>query len=183
MLGSANYITQKKSPASGRPALVNRAALCRASDAGAKPGIGRPGQPSNHVDNARPDVRIQIGQKCPLLVDQIVGDALAQVAASAGCTERGRATVAGIGVLFDVPLLDQGPHDSTGGALVQKQSRGQIVEAHRPVPDEHFQRVALGHRDVVAADPVAVAKLVDAHQIGDSGLERLRIALKGGWRW
>jgi hypothetical protein len=44
--------------------------------------------------------------------------------------------------------------------------------------DERFQGVALRHRDVVAADAIAVAKLIDADQIGDGGLELRGISIE-----
>src|SRR5690606_27761443 len=61
------------------------------------------------------------------------------------------------------------------GALVQVQVRGEVVEGERAALDQGFQRVALRDRDVVAADAVAVAELVDADQVGQRPLERGRI--------
>ena len=42
--------------------------------------------------------------------------------------------------------------------------------------DDRLERVALRHRDVVAADAVAVAKLIDADEIGDRLVQGERVA-------
>ena len=46
------------------------------------------------------------------------------------------------------------------------------------VLDERLERVALRHRDVVAADTVAVAKLIDADKIGDRLVQGERVAVE-----
>jgi len=50
------------------------------------------------------------------------------------------------------------------------------------VLDQRLERVALGDGDVVAADPVSIAKLIDPHQIGDCGLEIGSIAIESRFR-
>ena len=50
------------------------------------------------------------------------------------------------------------------------------ARARRP----RLQGVALGHRDVVAADAVAVAELVDAHQVRHGGVQRRGVLLEIG---
>jgi hypothetical protein len=43
--------------------------------------------------------------------------------------------------------------------------------------DQSLKRVALRHRNVVAANPVAISELVDTDQIRDGCLERLGVAI------
>ena len=71
---------------------------------------------------------------------------------------------------------------AAGRALVEVQLGRQLVEAARPAPEQRLQRVALGHRDVVAADPIAVAELVDAHQLGQGLVEGRRVRFEPGGR-
>jgi hypothetical protein len=33
----------------------------------------------------------------------------------------------------------------------------------------------------VAADPIAIAELIDADQVGDGGLQSFRVTLKASW--
>jgi hypothetical protein len=42
-----------------------------------------------------------------------------------------------------------------------------LIEAQWAVLDDRLERVALSHRDIVAADAVAVPKLIDTHKIGN----------------
>jgi hypothetical protein len=44
--------------------------------------------------------------------------------------------------------------------------------------DEGLQRMALRDRDVVAADAIPIAKLVDANEVCDRCLQRLSVALE-----
>ena len=122
---------------------------------------------TEHLHHARSNVRIEILQELFLLVDQIVCDARAEPLALPRGAQRRGATVFGIRALLDVSLPNQGADDAAGGALVQEQPLRQRTEAQRTVLDDRLERVALRHRDVVAADAVAVPKLIDADEIGD----------------
>ena len=86
--------------------------------------------------------------------------------------------------LLHVTLLHERSDDPAGGALVEEQPFGQRAQAHRPVLDERLEGVALRDGDIVAADAIAIAELIHAHEIGDGRLERDRVAVEGGrWRW
>ena len=85
-------------------------------------------------------------------------------------------------MLFDVALLHQGAHDAAGRALVEEQALGQRTEAQRAVLDQRLEGIALRHRDVVAADAIAIAELVDTHEICDGGLQGPGVAVEGGGR-
>ena len=168
MIVSDNYTWKKRSVASGR--RIARRAARRASatrDAGSEPGISRLRQPTEHLHHARTNVRIEILQQLFLLVDEIVCDARAEPLALPRGAQRCGATILGVRALFDVSLSNQGADDAAGGALVQEQPLRQRTQAHRPVLDDRLERVALRDRDVVAADAVAVPKLIDADEIGD----------------
>ena len=92
--------------------------------------------------------------------------------------KRRGATILGVRALLDVSLPNQGADDAAGGALVQEQPVRQRAEAHGTVLDDRLERVALRHRHVVAADAVAVAKLVDADKIGDRLVQAASVAVE-----
>jgi hypothetical protein len=54
---------------------------------------------------------------------------------------------------------------AAGRTLVEIQVCGELVQGDRGSANESIERMALRDGYVVAADPVAVAKLVDADQI------------------
>jgi hypothetical protein len=76
-----------------------------------------------------------------------------------------------MGRTTDVTLSFQGGDDPAGRALVEVQLGGELAQRAGPAPDEGLERVALRHRDVVAADAVPIAELVDAHEIGERGMD------------
>jgi hypothetical protein len=49
------------------------------------------------------------------------------------------------------------------------------------VLDQRLQCVALRNRDIVAADAIAIAELVDPDQVGHGRLKGLGVALKVSW--
>ena len=139
-------------------------------------------QPAQNSNHAGPDVGIEVLKQQLLLVDEITGDAGAEAAALSGRAQSDRSTVLGVGALLDISFLHQRRHDATRRALVQEQSLRQAAEAQRTVLDQRLERIALSDRDVVAADPVSIAKLIDPHQIGDRGLQIRGIAIESRFR-
>lgn len=167
-----------------RLTAVIRAATAAVRDghSGAEPAVGCPCQPPDDVDDARADIGIEIDEELLLLLYEVRVDACAQVTSRARRAQRNGATVVRIISLLDIPLLDQSLDHPTRGALVQKQALSEVDQTHRSLLDECLERVTLGDRDVVTADLIAVAELVDANQLGNGGLEGLGVALKVGRR-
>src|SRR5687767_11545889 len=155
---------KKKSIA--RAAVVRRGtARCAVSRCRTRPetGVGRSSQSAQDADNARSNVRVEILKQLLLLLDEIAGDPRAKLAALAGRAQRDRPAVLCVGALLDIPFLDQRRHDATRRALVQEQPLCQATQSQWTVLDQRLQRIALRDGDVVAADPIPVAKLIDAH--------------------
>ena len=88
-----------------------------------------------------------------------------------------RTSVGDVWALLDVPLLHQGVHHTARRALVEEETLRQFAQADRSMLDQRFERMALRHRNVVAANPVAIAELVDTDQIRDRCLEGLGVAI------
>jgi hypothetical protein len=136
-------------------------------DTASEPGICRVCEATEHLHDACSNVRIEILQELFLLVDQIVDDARAEPLSLPCGAQRCRATVFSIRTLLNVSLPNQGADDAAGRALVQEQAIRQRAEAQWTVLNDRLERVTLRDRDVVAADAVAVPKLIDADKIGD----------------
>jgi len=75
-----------------------------------------------------------------------------------------------------VSLPLQSVHDPARRALVEEELMGELPQGEAPPPHQGLEGMALGHRDVVAADPLSVPELVDAEQLGESLLELLGVA-------
>ena len=152
---------------------------CRAArDAGPKSRVGRIRQPTDHLQDSGAHLGIEIVQKLALLLDQILSDARVQPLPLPRDVQCGRASVAHIRALCDVPLSNQRADDPTGRAFVEEQAFCKRVEPHRSVQDKGLERVALRHRNVVAADAVAVTELIHANEIGHGLLQRDRVAIE-----
>jgi hypothetical protein len=132
------------------------------------------------LHHTTPNVWIQILQELLLLIDQVVRDSRAETPAFSRSVQGSRPAVLRISPLHDIPLLHQRRHDAARGALVEEQSIGECAEAQRAVLDQGFQRIALRDRNIVAADAVAISKLVHAHKIRDGRLEGDGVPLE--WR-
>jgi len=179
MIASDNYFCKKESVAyrSG----ISRRATRRASvagDAGSKPGICRAREATEHLHYAPSNVRIEILQELFLLIDEIVCDARAEPLSLPCGGQRCGAPVFGIRALLNVSLPNQGADDPAGRALVQEKPLRQRAEPQWTELDDRLERVALRHRDVVAADTVAVPKLIDADKIGDRLVQGERVAVE-----
>ena len=79
-----------------------------------------------------------------------------------------------------VPLALEGVHHPARRALVEIELRREVVQGHPAPPHQRLQGIALGDRDVVAADPVTVAELVDPHQLRQGVVQRLGVPLQDG---
>jgi len=134
------------------------------------------------VDHTTPDFWIEILEELLLLVDEVVCDPRAKAAAALRGIQDSRSAVLSVSGGYDVPLLGQRRDDAARGALVEEEPAGERTEAHRAVFGERFERVTLRHRNVVAADPIAIAKLVDTNQVRDGGLEGLGVSIQCGFR-
>jgi hypothetical protein len=66
---------------------------------------------------------------------------------------------------LDVALSLQGIDHPTGGALVQIQLAGQVVQGECPTTLKRLQSPTLGHRNIVTAYAVPIAELIDALQV------------------
>jgi hypothetical protein len=181
MFVTDNYQAKNSSAASAGP-IVRRATGCAsiARDAGSEPGICGRGETTEHLHHARSNVGIEIVQELLLLIDQIIRDPRAEPLTLPRGAQRCRATVPGIGALLDVFLPNQAANHATRGALVQEQALRQRAEAQRAVRDDRLERVALRHRYVVAADAVAVPKLIDADKIGNRLVQAAGVAVERG---
>lgn len=138
-------------------------------------------EPLNHLDDPGTNLGSQIPQQLFLLFDEIGRNPRAQPLPLARGGDQHRASIGGIRSLLHVSLSHQRIHYAAGCALIEKQTLRQRAQSQRAVLDQRFQRVALRHGDVVAADPITIAELVNADQVGDGGLEGLGIALKVSW--
>jgi hypothetical protein len=78
-----------------------------------------------------------------------------------------------------VALSLQGGDHTARGALVQAEVGGEVAEARRTPPNESLDRVALGHRDIVAADAIPIAELVDPDELRKGIVEPLSLVPKG----
>jgi len=176
---TTNSIKRGLSARGGRIArcAARRAGITR--DAGSEPGICRVDEATEHLDDACANVRLELLQELFLLVDQIGRDPRAEPLALPSGPQRGGATILGIRALFNVSLPNETADHAAGCALIQEQPLGQRAEALWTVLDERLEGVALRHGDVVAADAVAIAKLIDADQIGDRFVQRLRVTVEG----
>ena len=135
-------------------------------------------QTTDHFDNAGPHRRFEILQQLPLLVHQVDVDSRAQPLPSRRGADGDGPGVCGVRPLLHVALLHQGGDDAAGRALVQEQPLGQGAQPQRAVLDQRLERVALRHRDVVTADLVAVAKLIDPNELRERKLQALGITLE-----
>src|SRR5580693_224208 len=92
------------------------------------------------------------------------------------------AAVGGVLAAPDVALLLKGGGDAARGALVEPQLGRELVEHQRAAAVEDLEAIALAHRDVVAADPLAVAELRHPQQLLQRVVERSRIRGQLGGR-
>jgi hypothetical protein len=130
------------------------------------------------LNHTRSNLGIEVLEQLLLLINEIVSDTGAQVAALSGYAHRDRAAILRVGGLLGVPLLRQRADYTTRRALVQEQSICQRTQPQGSVLHQRLKRVALGDGDVVTADPVSIAKLIDPHQIGDCGVQIGSIAIE-----
>jgi hypothetical protein len=144
----------------------------------AKTSIGGTSQPPDDFDDSRPYGGFEILQELPLLVHQVGGDPRAQPLTPRRGADGHGPCVCGIRSLLDVTLLHQGGDDAAGRALVQEQAVGQSSQPERAVLHERLERVALRHRDVVTADLVSVAKLINPNELCQGKLQPLSVSLK-----
>ncbi len=84
------------------------------------------------------------------------------------------------GAALHQALLLQPVDHAAGSALVQVQLGRQLVERERLAQHHRLQGIALRDGDVVAADAVAVAELVDAHQLVQRVVQRRRVGFQPG---
>lgn len=138
-------------------------------------------EPLNHLDDPGTNFRGQIPQQLLLLLDEIRRNPRTQSLPLARGVDEHRTPIGDVRALLDVPLSHQRVHHPAGRALVEKQAIRQGAQSHRAMLDQRLQRVALRDRDVMAADPVPIAELVDPDQVGDGGLKGLGVALKVSW--
>jgi hypothetical protein len=179
MIASDNYLCKKRLVARGGRIARRAARHARITrDPGSEPGICRVRESTEDLHDARSNARIEILQELFLLADQIVCDARTEPLALPSGAQRCGATVFGIRALLDVSLPNEGADDAAGRALIQEQPLRQRAEAQWTVLDDRLERVALRHRDVVAADAVAVPKLIDADEIGDRLVQGERVAVE-----
>ena len=101
----------------------------------------------------------QLREQLFLLGRRVGGDPTAQPPSGWRGAERGGAGVDGIRLLPDVSLLDQRTNNPARGALIQPEPFRELSKPQRTMFDQHFERVALRYRHVVAADAVAVSEL------------------------
>ena len=133
---------------------------------------------AKHRDHSVSNLGIEILQELLLLRDEIVGDARAEsLALRVACRVVARPSLASARC-STYPFLTSVRDDAAGRALVEEQPLRERTEPHRAVLHERLERVALGDRDVVAADAIAVAELVDADQVGDGRVQRGGIAIE-----
>jgi len=109
-------------------------------------------------------------------------DLRVELAPLLGRAQHDRAPVCGILDAAGVPLAHQGVHDPAGGALVEVKGGGQPAEAEGAGLDQVAQGVALSHRDVIEADPRAVAELVDPDELAEHLVQLPGVALEAGIR-
>src|SRR5262245_18351559 len=79
-----------------------------------------------------------------------------------------------------VALAPERAHHAAGRALVQAQLGGQRVEGGRPAAQKRLEGVALGKRDVVAAEPAPLADQVGADEVRAGLVEGLARAVEVG---
>lgn len=104
-----------------------------------------------------------------LLGNKVASNFLVEFSPSVGGLDLHGATVFVILDAGHVPLALKRIDDSACGALIQEHFFSQGLKPHCPFLGQRFDRVALGDRDVVAADPVSVSELVDTDEL----IERL----------
>jgi len=134
------------------------------------------------LHDAAPNPWIKILQELLLLIDKVVRDPHAEAPTLARGVQGSRPSVLRVSSLRHVAFLHQRRDDAARRALVEEQSIGECVKPHRAMIDQGFQRIALRDRDVVAADAVAITKLVDADKIRDCGLEGGGVSVERGVR-
>ena len=121
----------------------------------------------------------EILQQLLLLLDQIVGDARVQPAAARrGVELQWRADPSPLRAARRSAFFTSVPTTRLVVLLSRNSRSASAPSRIGPVLDQRLERVALRDRDVVAADAIAVAELVDADQIGDGGLEGGGVAVK-----
>jgi len=92
----------------------------------------------------------------------------------------GRGGPSGCGRRVTYPLRSRASTTPARRALVQiEEGREGSFRVIPPRRTSASRAVALGHRDVVAADPVAVAELVDPHQLREGVVELRCVLLQG----
>ena len=112
------------------------------------------------------------------LRNPIVADTVVEPRPGGVTSSNTGAGVAGVRRPSHVTLALERRHDPAGRAFVETQPGGKRVERRRPAADEGLERVALGQRDVVAADLAPFAHEVGADEVGEGLVEGLDLALK-----
>src|SRR5207237_1406784 len=117
----------------------------------------------------------KLREQALLLVDQVTADRLHETSPGDRRRQHHRPPIAGMGGTRDVALALEGGHDTAGRTLVEAQLGREVVQRDELPAQERVEGVALRGRDVVAADAVAVAELVDADEFRKRVLQLPRL--------
>src|SRR5438876_5201496 len=134
------------------------------------------GEALDQLGRELPDLFRKLGQDVLLLVHEVGEDPFDEALSGRGRGQQHSATIAGVRGPCDVALALERRHDAARGALVEAELGRQLVERGETAAQEDVERVALGDRHVVAADPIAVAELVDADEFSERVLELPRLS-------
>src|SRR6185436_7455735 len=117
-------------------------------------------------------------QEPALLFHQLLPDPIVEAPTRAGHAQSHSTTVLRMGGPGNVALPLQCRDHAAGGALVEIELRSELVQSAGPASEQGLDRIALRHRDVVAADRVPVPELVDTNQLRERRVQILRVLLE-----
>src|SRR5687768_16167605 len=115
-----------------------------------------------------------------LLLDEVAEDPFHQAPARRRDPQHHRAAVARMRGAGDVTLAFERGQHAAGGPLDQAQVRRELVHGGEVAAHERVQRIALGDRDVVAADTITIPELVDANELRERVLQLFRLPTQRG---
>ena len=133
---------------------------------------------SHDVGDAFAHFRGKACQQFGPLGDPVGSDPVVEPSASGRDVEEDGSGIAWVLRAPDIAFALEGCDDATRGALVEVQLRGKGVERGWPTSQESFQGIALGERDVVAANLVALAEEVGSDEVRERLVEGLDLPLK-----
>src|SRR5262252_9722411 len=119
------------------------------------------GKTTNQLSSTGTDFSGEARQNLSPLGDETLGDLCIEFLTGARRSEQYGALIAGMPRPRHISLALQSRDHAAGSALVEVQLAGQFVKGATVATNQHVECVALGDGDVVGADSVAIAKLID----------------------